>query len=135
MPMTKKSPRLFCHFTSRCSAHGPQTHSRCTEDVPYSNSLLPGHNRTGSNCSGQQYRIQMPGCIRPTPEENRCSSHFFCSSESCSVSSFLLSSPPASSLPFPPSNTFRILQSARELMKNSSTISSEVNLWIEETLI
>ena len=71
---------------------------------------------------------------QPT-EENQCSSHLSCSSESCSVSSFLLSSPPASSLRFIPNITFRILQSARELMKNSSTIFGEDNLWIEETLI
>lgn len=71
---------------------------------------------------------------QPT-EENQCSSHLFCSSESCSVSSFLLSSSPASSLRFTPKITFRILRSARQLMKTSSTNSSEDNLWIEETLI
>lgn len=71
---------------------------------------------------------------RPT-EQNQCNSHLFCSFGSCSVSSFLPSCPPASSPPFTPNITFRILQSARELMENSSTISAEVNLWIQATLI
>lgn len=110
--------------------------SDCTEDIPYlwtvSCQVATGlevialDNNTEYKCqdaSGQH------------AEENQRTSHFFCSSESCSVSSFLLSSPPASSLPFTPNITFRILQSAREVMKNSSTISSEGNLWIEGTLI
>lgn len=84
---------------------------------------------------GNNTEYDLQGALGRPTEQNQCNSHLFCSSECYSVSSFLPSSPPASSPPFTPNITFRILQSARELMENSSTISTEVNLWIQATLI
>lgn len=135
MLMTKMSSRHFCHFMSCCSTQGPQTRSSCTKDAPSltaSCRVATGLQVIASD-NNTEYKCQ-DALGQPT-EQNQCGSHLFCSSESCSVSSFLPSSPPASSLRFTPNITFRILQSERELMENSSTISSEDNLWIEETLI